>query len=290
MHGYDAMTVAGIMAIGEMSPALERDEVVGEFGSIKRYDVHVKVWRAARLAHGVADAADAARDWTVEDCTCAIVSDLDDVTPDHERCGGVRSWRRGTAALEGIDGCTCAGHALDDHSARIAALRARIATASEHDAAWDVLTFPEQEAARVRSAIGSARPQTHYAFVLDSKTLADLAAAIAPDTAPQADVAPLPAPVHVPHTCGSDMRQDGEMWAAYAARRKGCGGCAAGDDRMTDVMLAHRGVLRSISPAWHGLQADRVARQGRWTALDGAGLGAARIATATGTAGQGRGH
>lgn len=289
MNGYDAMTVAGIKAIGEMSPALERDEVIAEFGTLARYAAHVKVWRAARLASEIASDAEAAQDWTVEDCTCTHVADLDDVTPCHERCGGVRAIARGHKAPE-FGGCTCAGHVRDDHAARVAALRVRVADASEHDAAWDVLTWAEREAARQRSARSSARPMTHYAFVLDSKTIADLAAAIGVDSAPQADVAPLPAPVHVPHTCGADTRQDGETWAAYAVRRKGCGGCAAGADRMTDVCLANRGSLAVLSPAWHGLQADRVARQGRWTAMDGAGLGSARIATATGTAGLGRGH
>lgn len=293
MNGYDQMTVAGILALADMAPALERDAYIAEFGTLKRYASHVKVWRTARLVSAIASDAYAARDWTVEDCTCGTVRDFDNIRPAHEICGGHRpaKGKRSESDLASIDTCTCEGHARDDHWNRVAALRLAVANASKLDTAWDALTSAEREAARKRTASSTGMARQHFAMThYATKGPADLLQAIQPDGAPLADAAPLPAPVHVPHTCGPDTRQQGETWAQYGARRKGCGGCSAGADRATEVMLANRGTLRALSPNWHGLQADRVARQGRWSATEGSGLGAARIATATGTDGQKRGH
>lgn len=253
---FHGMTVEQMAQYGATLPA-DKDGILSAGRPIKMHNAHIAMSRMARL---VAYCADAAARAAAGDCGCEG---------------------------EGCDCATLARATLDN---------ARIALASaegevyEGEHAWQYTPEGETMAILSRDARGNAHPRpwgddsvdvtndARQARARRAREGATVGASPAGDVVAteMADVAA--ARAFPPCTCDAP-RAKGETWRAFLARRNGCEGCAA---RRAHPSYGIRPALApETSPAWEGMQGDRVAARGRAPAVGSAGIGARRMGRGT---------
>lgn len=284
---YGAMTLNEALAspIGGLSKA----GILAEGLTVREYNSHCKVSSAGRLVAryaGMIQADTGAEDtealtacltealYTLADAedTADAMTLTGEALTEAERAGVMRAERDSNSRPGDAGNHDCPATRFARALAKLDIPEALYALATEQRdgkalARLATLGADTDGPADLASMARTLHKRAHVALGLaDGETL-DKRGRVKRPKAPK--VQPALPPVH---SCGP--KADGETWASWGARNKGCPACRDERDHIPEPCPV------AVSPSWGGLQGDRLADRGRWAAVEGPGLGASRIATA----------